>query len=97
MIKPQYQGILALLDHWLTQISYLGELTMHLSTLYTLHLYTPTICFHTVHQMLLDCAHFLTSMHDPIWDARHWDEFQSPDSIPQMHTFNSLQTHYNTQ
>ena len=49
------------------------------------------------HQTLLDHAHFLVSMHGPMQDVMHWDNFQSPDSKPQMHTFNSLQTHDNTQ
>ena len=30
-------------------------------------------------------------------DIVHWDNFPSPDSKPQMHTFDSLQTHDNTQ
>ena len=55
----------------------------------------PTL-LHVTHQALLHCAEFLVSVHAPMWDVMHWDNFQSPDSKPQMCIFDLLQTHDNT-
>ena len=40
-----------------------------------------------------DHAHFLASVHAPMWDVMCWDNSWSPNSNPQMHTIDSLQTH----
>ena len=46
----------------------------------------PTL-LHIGHQALLDCPHFLAGTHTCMWDIMHQESFQSPDSKPQMYTF----------